>query len=67
VCVEEPFDHGIRYSTQVLGSMNMTQEDLDTIEVKDPDLYNNLMSQYYHILKKITASGAEVKEVFYKQ
>jgi hypothetical protein len=67
VCIEEPFDHGIRYSTQVLGSMNMTQEDLDIIEVKDPNLYNNLMSQYYHILKKFTASGAEVKEVFFKQ
>lgn len=46
--------------------MNITVEELDAIEVKDPDLYNNLMNQYYYILKKETESGAKLQEVFYK-
>lgn len=65
-CVIEPLRRGTLYSTQVLGSMNITVEELDAIEVKDPDLYNNLMSQYYYILKKETSSGAKLQEVFYK-
>jgi hypothetical protein len=66
-CIDEPFRFGIKYSTQVLGSMNITQEQLSEIQVKDPNLYDTLMSEYYHILKKITASGAEVQTIIYKQ
>jgi hypothetical protein len=66
-CVEESFLFGKKYSTQILGSMNMTEEDLDAIQVKDPDLYAKLMSQYYHILKKTTTSGAEVQQIIFKQ
>lgn len=47
--------------------MNITVDELDAIEVKDPELYNNLMSQYYYILKKETDSGAKMEEFFYKQ
>jgi hypothetical protein len=46
--------------------MNVTVEELDEYEVKNPELYNNLMSQYYYILKKETISGAQVQQIFYK-
>jgi hypothetical protein len=65
-CVDEPFRRGMIYATHILGSMNVTQEYLDEIEVKDPNLYNNLLSQYYYILKKETDSGAQLEKVFYK-
>jgi hypothetical protein len=67
ICENEPFLFGIKYSTQVLGSMNITVEELNEIQVKDPNLYDSLMSQYYHILKKITTSGAKVETLIYKQ
>jgi hypothetical protein len=66
-CVDERFLYGTKYSTQVLGSMNITEEQLSEIQVKDPNLYDTLMSQYYHILKKITSSGAKVETIIYKQ
>ena len=47
--------------------MNITVQELNELQVKDPELYNQLLEQYYYILKKVTASGAEVKTVFYKQ
>ncbi len=65
-CVIENLRSGTIFSTQVLGSMNITVEELDAIEVKDPYLYDNLMSQYYYILKKETDCGAKIHEVFYK-
>lgn len=38
--------------------MNLTLEELNEIQVKDPELYDKLMSQYYHIINKETSSGA---------
>lgn len=67
VCVTEAFIRGTDIRTEILGSMNITVKELDAIEVKDPDLYQKLMEQYYHILEKYTASGAKIREVFYKQ
>lgn len=67
VCVDEPFIHGTLISTQILGSMNITIEQLNIIQVKDPELYEKLMSNYYYILKKQTETGAETEKVFYKQ
>ena len=67
VCSYEDFVGGIVLSTQVLGSMNITAQELNQIQVKDPNLYNHLMEQYYYILKKYTASGALYQKVFYKQ
>ena len=67
VCQFENYKSGVLFSTHVLGSMNITVEYLDTVRVKDPDLYNSLMEQYYYILKKETESGAIKEEVFYKQ
>lgn len=66
LCVDEPFAYGIKYSTEVLGTMNITAEYLNEVQVKDPNLYDTLMSQYYHILKKYTSSGASIQEVIYK-
>lgn len=66
ICQDEEYVKGMIYSTQILGSMNITVEELNKIEVNDPALYNNLMEQYYYILKKETASGAIKEEVFYK-
>jgi len=66
VCDEEPYISGHLYSMQVLGSMNITVEELNKIEVTDPQLYDKLMSQYYYILKKMTESGAIKEDMFYK-
>jgi hypothetical protein len=66
VCVNEPFVRATDIRTQILGSMNMTIKEFDAIEAKDPELYNKLLEQYYHILEKFTASGAKTLEVFYK-
>ncbi len=67
VCEEEPYIGGIVFSTQVLGSMNITVKELNEIEAKDPDLFNKLLQQYYHILKKTTSSGAVMEKFFYKE
>lgn len=66
VCWLEDFVEGVVISTKVLGSMNLTVQQLNEIQVKDPNLYDNLMSEYYYILKKMTASGAINQKVFYK-
>lgn len=66
ICAFEAYKSGMLYSTQVLGSMNMTIEELNEIEVNDPDLYKNLMEDYYYILKKMTESGAIQESQFYK-
>ncbi len=66
ICQNEDYVSGIVYSMQVLGSMNVSVKELDQIEVKDPELYNKLMVEYYHILKKYTTSGAVDEKVIYK-
>ncbi|MFN8274901.1 MAG: hypothetical protein U0X58_08490 [Flavobacteriaceae bacterium] len=65
-CNFESYVSGTIYSMAVLGSMNMTVKLLNEIEVKDPELYDKLMEQYYYILKKITTSGAKTEQTFYK-
>lgn len=47
--------------------MDYTIEQLNTIQVKDPELFDRLLSQRYYKLKKETASGAKTEEIFYKQ
>lgn len=66
ICVDEPYIGGQIISTQVLGSMNLTVKELSDIEVNDPALFDQLMEQYYHILKKITSSGVVDEKVIYK-
>ncbi|OYU82683.1 MAG: hypothetical protein CFE24_14545 [Flavobacterium sp. BFFFF2] len=65
-CATESFVSGKIYSTQILGSMNIKEEELDAIQVKDPELYSKLMSQYYYILNKESESGIKLEEKFYK-
>jgi Pregnancy-associated plasma protein-A len=67
LCIFEPYTSGTIIYTAILGSMNITIEELDTIKVKNPHLYDELMEQYYYILKKETASGAKTEKIFYKQ
>ena len=67
LCTFEHYISGTLYSMQVLGSMNITVDELNEIKVKDPNLYDELMVQYYYILKKITESGATTEKTFYKE
>jgi hypothetical protein len=66
-CTIEPFTGGILISSPDLLSTNPTIEQLDEIRAKDPDLFEKLYSNYYYKLKKETATGAKVENVFYKQ
>ncbi len=65
-CNFESYVSGTVYSMAVLGSMNITVKELNEIEVKDPELYDKLMEQYYYIMKKITTSGAKTEQTFFK-
>jgi len=67
ICETENYIGGVIISTEILGSMNITVKELNEIEVKDPELFNKLMEQYYYILKKYTSSGAIDQKVFYKE
>lgn len=66
VCTDEAFIGGIVLSTEELLDMNVTIEQLNTIQVKDPELFDRLLSQRYYKLKKETSSGAKTESVFYK-
>lgn len=65
-CAQESYVSGIIYSMEVLGSMNITVQELTEIQVKDPEKYEMLMKQYYNILQKMTASGIIKEKVIYK-
>ncbi|CAM3418488.1 hypothetical protein FLLO111716_09085 [Flavobacterium longum] len=66
ICAEEPIVGGVLISTQVLGSMNITVEELTKIQASDPSLFETLMSEYYYILKKMTETGVVKERYFYK-
>ena len=65
-CQTEDFVNGLVISTKDLGSMNITIQQLNEIQVKDPALFQNLMNEYYHIIRKETESGAVKQTVIYK-
>ncbi len=65
-CYLEPYVSGTIYSMEVLGSMNMTVQQLSEIQVKDPEKYEFLMTQYYNVLRKMTESGIIKEKVVYK-
>jgi hypothetical protein len=67
ICDIETFVYGNLISTQNLLDMNFSIKELNALEVKDPDLFNKLLSEYYYKLKKETASGAKTEQTFYKQ
>lgn len=66
VCNDEPYIGGNIISTEVMGSYSFTQQTLNEIQVKDPNLLQNLESEKYHIIKKQTESGAVKQTVIYK-
>ncbi len=66
LCNDEPFIGGVLLSSETLLSMNVTIEELSSIQVKDPELFDKLLSQYYYKLRKDTESGAKVETIFYK-
>lgn len=66
VCQLEPYVGGRIITTYLIGSNIYTIEELDHIKVKDPDLYDKLMSQTYNIIIKETATGAVNEKVIYK-
>ncbi len=65
-CQIEDFVNGLVISTKDLGSMNITIQELNEIQVKDPELFQNLMNEYYHIIRKETESGAIKQTTIYK-
>ena len=67
LCQDEAFISGLIISSETLLSMNITVEQLSAIQVKDPELFDKLLSQYYYKLKKETESGAKVESIFFKQ
>jgi Pregnancy-associated plasma protein-A len=67
VCADETLLRGEDIKVKILGSLNYTIEQLDAVQVKDPELFDKLMSEYYHILRMYTSSGAKIETVIYKQ
>ena len=66
ICNFEPYVSGNILSSVWIGSNNISIKELDEIEVKNPNLYDELMQHYYHIIKKYTSSGIKVEQVIYK-
>jgi hypothetical protein len=66
ICQVEQYVAGIKYTTPLIGSMDVTAEVMNQQQLNDPNFYENLVSNYYYILKKQTESGAKSEEVFYK-
>lgn len=66
VCLEEEVLQGTIITSQNLFGLNITIQELNQIQIKDPELYNNLLHNYYYKLIKETATGAKMEEVFYK-
>ncbi len=66
VCANELVVGGRVVSKEFLASVNMTLRELTELEAKDPNLFNELLSHYYHIITKTTETGVEFTEVIYK-
>ena len=66
VCDEEEFIAGIDFIADNLGGYLFTIEEWDNLKVKDPQLYENLQSGKYHIIKKETKSGIVIEVTLFK-
>lgn len=66
ICEEENFVSGEDMITSFIGSYNFTIEQWDQLKVADPNLYDYLESNKYHIIKKITDKGTIVQVTVYK-
>ena len=62
----EPYTSGDIKSMPNLGAASYTIDQLNAIEVSDPELYNTLMSNQYHIITKETDSGFKDQKVIFK-
>ncbi|WP_395052628.1 hypothetical protein [Flavobacterium sp.] len=62
----EPYIKGDVKSLSNLGSQIIMYETLDEIKASDPNLYEQLQSQEYHIITKETESGFIDQKVIYK-
>lgn len=62
----EPYTSGDVKSTTNLGSTYYTIEELDEIKASDPNLYQQLQSQQYHIITKETDNGYVDQKLIYK-
>jgi hypothetical protein len=67
ICNDELYKKGTIISAETLTSTNVSIQELNEIQVRNPDLYNSLMSHYYYNLKKETESGVKTEQVFYKE
>lgn len=65
-CTIENYISGKILQQLQLFSPNYTVEELNAMQVKDPDLFNKLLSNYYYKIEKETESGAKTSEVFFK-
>jgi len=50
----------------MIGSAPITVKQLNEIQVKDPALYEQMLEQYYNVIKKITSTGAVSEKIIYK-
>ena len=62
----EPYTSGEVKSTTNLASLNYTIEELDKIKATDPELFEKLQAERYHIITKQTDSGYIDQKIIYK-
>ncbi|MEY2701469.1 MAG: hypothetical protein RLY43_89 [Bacteroidota bacterium] len=67
VCAEEEFVSGTDMITDFIGSYNFTIDQWDKLKVSDPNLYDYLENNKYHIIKKETKTGVIIEVLIYKQ
>ena len=66
ICEVESIVKGTDIITDFIGSYNFTIEEWDKLKVNDPNLYNQLQSGKYHIIKKETETGVVIEVTLYK-
>ncbi|MFN5774541.1 hypothetical protein [Flavobacterium sp.] len=66
-CEFEEFVSGQEIITDFIGSYVFTVEEWDSLKVQDPNLYDYLQKNKYHIIKKITDKGTVYQVTIYKQ
>jgi len=63
----EPFISGDVKSTYDFGSGIFTEQQLDEIKASNPDFYEELQSQMFHIITKQTESGFSDQKIIFKK
>jgi hypothetical protein len=65
-CQEEKFIKGTDFITPILGSYDFTLEQWDEMKVSNPNLYEYLENNKYHIIKKETERGVIIEVTLFK-